>query len=101
MYDVFGLQYRMALSTRPEKYMGDLSQWDIAEQSLTDALNQSGHQWEVQHLLPLCVPARLHTVCDTGRPLCRTRGRGGGGPRTDRGCRTDRGRRTDQGRRTD
>ena len=47
MYEVFGLQYRMALSTRPEKYMGDLALWAKAEASLEDALNASGQQWEV------------------------------------------------------
>lgn len=48
VYSVFGLQYKMALSTRPNKYMGDPEQWEVAEQSLTDALNASGHDWEVQ-----------------------------------------------------
>jgi threonyl-tRNA synthetase len=47
VYDVFGLQYRMALSTRPEKYMGSLELWAKAEASLEDALNASGQQWEV------------------------------------------------------
>lgn len=47
MYDVFGLQYRMALSTRPEKYMGSPELWAKAEASLEDALNASGQQWEV------------------------------------------------------
>lgn len=48
VYDVFGLQYRMALSTRPEKYMGSLELWAKAEASLEDALNASGQQWEVR-----------------------------------------------------
>ena len=47
VYDVFGLQYRMALSTRPEKYMGSPELWAKAEASLEDALNASGQQWEV------------------------------------------------------
>jgi hypothetical protein len=47
VYGVFGLQYRMALSTRPEKYMGDLALWGKAEAALEDALNASGQQWEV------------------------------------------------------
>ena len=48
MYEVFGLQYRMALSTRPEKYMGDLALWAKAEASLEEALNATGQSWEVR-----------------------------------------------------
>ncbi len=28
VYDVFGLDYTMALSTRPEGYLGELELWD-------------------------------------------------------------------------
>ena len=31
VYDVFGLDYSMALSTRPEGYLGSLEMWDKAE----------------------------------------------------------------------
>ncbi len=48
VYNVFGLQYKMALSTRPDDYMGELEQWDKAEAALTDALNASGKEWEVR-----------------------------------------------------
>ncbi len=48
VYEVFGLQYRMALSTRPEKYMGDLALWAKAEAALEEALNASGQHWEVR-----------------------------------------------------
>ena len=47
VYTVFGLQYKMALSTRPDDYMGELAQWDKAEAALTKALNASGKEWEV------------------------------------------------------
>lgn len=51
VYEVFGLQYRMALSTRPEKYMGELDQWAKAEAALEQALNATGEDWEVRALV--------------------------------------------------
>ena len=68
VYDVFGLQYRMALSTRPEKYMGSLELWAKAEASLEDALNASGQQWEVPCLMtmrPIGLPDWCGTQCGT------------------------------------
>lgn len=47
VYKVFGLTYKLALSTRPESYLGELDQWDAAESALTDALNRTGLEWEV------------------------------------------------------
>ena len=32
VYGIFGFNLSMALSTRPEKYLGDLPTWDKAEQ---------------------------------------------------------------------
>ena len=31
VYKVFGFSFKLYLSTRPEKYMGDLALWDMAE----------------------------------------------------------------------
>ena len=42
VYAVFGLQYSLALSTRPEGYLGELALWDQAEKALEDALNKTG-----------------------------------------------------------
>jgi threonyl-tRNA synthetase len=43
MYSVFGLEYHIELSTRPEdKYIGDIKTWDIAEKALADALDEMG-----------------------------------------------------------
>ena len=47
VYKVFGLTYKLALSTRPESYLGELDQWNEAESALTDALNNTGLEWEV------------------------------------------------------
>ncbi|KAL1988830.1 hypothetical protein VTN96DRAFT_7714 [Rasamsonia emersonii] len=45
----FGLgQYRLVLSTRPEKdFIGSLELWDSAEAQLRDALNNTGRPWEL------------------------------------------------------
>ncbi|KAJ1835819.1 hypothetical protein LPJ63_000813 [Coemansia sp. RSA 2711] len=46
MYKMFGFaSYELVLSTRPEKYMGGLDEWNEAEAALTDALNKSGKPW--------------------------------------------------------
>eukprot|EP00198_Chlamydomonas_reinhardtii_P006862 XP_001696198.1 threonine-tRNA ligase [Chlamydomonas reinhardtii] len=45
VYEVFGLDCTMALSTRPEGYLGDIELWNKAEQALTDALNSTGKAW--------------------------------------------------------
>ena len=51
VYGIFGLRYHLALSTRPEKYLGELKQWDEAEHQLRDALNTfcegTGRSWEL------------------------------------------------------
>lgn len=47
MYGVFGFEFKMELSTRPEKYVGDLKTWDAAEAKLESALNNWGGKWEL------------------------------------------------------
>lgn len=44
-YSVFGLQYSMKLSTRPEKFMGEIAQWDAAEAALKAAMDGSGREY--------------------------------------------------------
>lgn len=39
VYSVFGFTYQLKLSTRPEKYMGDLKIWEEAEADLSECLN--------------------------------------------------------------
>ena len=48
VYGVFGLTYKLALSTRPATYLGSLEVWDRAEAALTNALNATGLPWEVR-----------------------------------------------------
>lgn len=45
--DVFGFPYRVELSTRPEKAMGDPAMWDKAEMALQEALAEAGVEYRV------------------------------------------------------
>ncbi|KAL8893053.1 MAG: hypothetical protein Q9215_000058 [Flavoplaca cf. flavocitrina] len=51
IYGLFGFPFRLKLSTRPEKFLGHIETWDIAEGKLKDALNSftasGGGQWEL------------------------------------------------------
>lgn len=48
MYSVFGLEYNIELSTRPEnKYIGEVATWDKAEKALADALESIGKEYKV------------------------------------------------------
>ncbi len=42
MYKTFGFSYHVELSTRPEKFMGDIKDWDMAEAALKAALEELG-----------------------------------------------------------
>ncbi|KAI3720300.1 hypothetical protein L6452_21215 [Arctium lappa] len=46
-YDIFGFTFELKLSTRPEKYLGDLETWNKAEGALADALNEFGKPWQI------------------------------------------------------
>jgi len=45
VYSTFGFTYKLFLSTRPEKYMGEIEMWNKAEQQLSDCLDESGIDW--------------------------------------------------------
>jgi threonyl-tRNA synthetase len=51
VYNVFGFSFKLYLSTRPEKYMGDLALWDMAEKNLEETLNkfagETGQTWKL------------------------------------------------------
>jgi len=40
MYGVFGLEYQLTLSTRPDDFMGEIATWDKAEKDLKSVLNE-------------------------------------------------------------
>ncbi|KAJ0965874.1 hypothetical protein J5N97_027012 [Dioscorea zingiberensis] len=46
-YDIFGFTFELELSTRPEKYLGEIETWDKAEASLKDALEEFGRPWQI------------------------------------------------------
>lgn len=48
IYNIFNLEiFRIDLSTRPEKYLGEKSTWDNAEANLKNALNKAGLKYEI------------------------------------------------------
>ncbi|XP_034475272.1 threonine--tRNA ligase 1, cytoplasmic isoform X1 [Drosophila innubila] len=46
VYTVFGFSFQLVLSTRPEKYLGELEQWNTAETALAESLNEFGMPWK-------------------------------------------------------
>lgn len=49
IYSVFGFKYILELSTRPETYLGNIEDWNRAEQQLTEALNKFGKEYKINH----------------------------------------------------
>lgn len=47
VYGTLGFEFKMELSTRPEKYLGELETWNEAEKMLQSALEKSGARWEL------------------------------------------------------
>ncbi|CAH1997183.1 unnamed protein product [Acanthoscelides obtectus] len=47
VYGVFGFKFDLCLSTRPEKYMGDIAIWDSAEEALKESLDAFGQPWRL------------------------------------------------------
>ena len=47
MYNVFGLTYHLELSTMPENHIGDVKDWEIAENGLKNALNHIGREYVI------------------------------------------------------
>ncbi len=46
-YKVFGFEYNVELSTRPENSMGSDKEWDIATNALKDALEAKGMEYKI------------------------------------------------------
>lgn len=45
VYDIFGFTFKLELSTRPEKFLGDVEVWNTAEKQLENSLNEFGEKW--------------------------------------------------------
>jgi threonyl-tRNA synthetase len=48
-YSKFGFQYKIELSTRPEKYMGSIDMWNKAEEDLEKVLQQRNADYQVNN----------------------------------------------------
>merc|ERR1712223_980225 len=47
VYTIFGFTYQLRLSTRPEKFLGDIDVWDKAEADLSASLDGAGLPWKL------------------------------------------------------
>jgi len=47
VYDTFVFDFELCLSTRPDKYMGEKSQWDEAEAQLKETMDAFGKPWSL------------------------------------------------------
>ena len=47
MYGIFGFTYQLRLSTRPEKYIGDIEVWNKAEADLQESLDSMDIPWKL------------------------------------------------------
>ncbi|XP_066245938.1 threonine--tRNA ligase 1, cytoplasmic isoform X1 [Euwallacea similis] len=46
IYSVFGFTFDLVLSTRPEKYLGEIEIWNEAEKALSESLDDFGEAWK-------------------------------------------------------
>ena len=47
VYEVFGLSYKIVLSTRPDDYIGNPEFWEKSEAALAEACKDSGHEYQI------------------------------------------------------
>jgi threonyl-tRNA synthetase len=47
VYGIFGFNFDLKLSTRPEKFLGEIETWNKAEKQLEEALNEFGYKWAI------------------------------------------------------
>ncbi len=47
IYGIFGFNFDLRLSTRPDKFLGEIETWEKAEKQLADALDEFGQKWTV------------------------------------------------------
>ena len=47
IYNIFGLDYKIELSTRPDDYIGDIEIWNESEAILKEACEKSGHEFKI------------------------------------------------------
>ena len=68
VYSTFGFTYTLKLSTRPEKFLGEIETWDKAEKMMEESLNESGLAWKlnpagttfiINIILHLCIVLKI------------------------------------------
>jgi threonyl-tRNA synthetase len=47
VYGIFGFEFSLELSTRPENYLGEINTWDNAENQLKVVLDKFGRPWKL------------------------------------------------------
>ncbi|XP_022109514.1 threonine--tRNA ligase, cytoplasmic-like isoform X3 [Acanthaster planci] len=47
VYETFGFTYKLALSTRPKKFLGEIEVWDNAEKQLAATLSEFTKDWKL------------------------------------------------------
>ncbi|KAJ6648817.1 Threonine--tRNA ligase 1, cytoplasmic [Pseudolycoriella hygida] len=47
IFSIFGFTFNLCLSTRPDKFIGDIEDWNAAEKSLEESLNKFGRPWTI------------------------------------------------------
>ena len=47
IYSIFGLNYSIELSTRPDDFIGDIETWNEAEEALKEACLGTGHEFKI------------------------------------------------------
>lgn len=79
VYGTFGMTYRLELSTRPEKALGDMALWDIAEKVRIGRHHHEADGLRIQRIQYIVYTRVEHVVCGWASMLqfCRehTRGR--------------------------
>lgn len=48
VYGLFGFNFSVSLSTRPEKFLGEVEAWDRAEKQLMGAIERAGMPWSLK-----------------------------------------------------
>ncbi|XP_060522679.1 threonine--tRNA ligase 1, cytoplasmic isoform X2 [Cylas formicarius] len=46
IYSIFGFTFDLVLSTRPDKYLGEVEMWNEAEKALSESLDDFGQPWK-------------------------------------------------------
>jgi threonyl-tRNA synthetase len=47
VYSIFGFTFNLVLSTRPDTFLGDIEQWNVAENRLGESLDAFGEPWKL------------------------------------------------------